>query len=437
MDLIFEYWLEIVALVTLAVLMYGRPFLSLTNLTNLYWISMVIAGLMLYPVSSQFVRYIDDGLLTDSVRLYLIAFASFALGVFQIRILRVYFGDRRNQAASGFVPDKVNIRSLVPWIITAVSGILIFATFHNVGYIPLLEGETHVTKYFQADLDVFTKYRPIYTFALNALSSILTFSIVVMLFHAKKKRSWMLLAAVTIVIILLTAKRGPLLLPLVYVGLSYSIMKRSIKPLILTVVSVVVIGVVMNLAVVSDDGLLASFLIPLSTSAFVGVRELTRLLTLANGELLCGKTYLAGFLSFIPTEWFEFKANYNYIRYVMNLEGVDPSLSGGMRASYIGEALINFGMLGVVAVSYVFGMVVSTIDVWFFRSRWIKRHGMAGLVLGITIFHLGILAFFENGSSATLFFLNRTAVLWILILICFPSKKSARERARTEIPVRN
>jgi len=421
--LIFEYWSELLVLVILTVLMYRRPLLSLTNIMNFYWVSMVIIGLLLYPLSSQFVKYIDDDLLRDSVRLYVIGFAFFSLGIYQFRMLKFLFGNTKIYTPLTFSTDKIKIKSFMPWALGIFSGVLLFITFYNVGYIPFFEGNMHVTKYFQDDLDVYTKFRPLYTFALNALSTVLVFSLAV-LFQTEKKKKWIILSAVIIAMLLLSAKRGPLLIPFIYVGLSYSIMKRSIKPLIYNALLVIVVGIAMNLAVAGGRELMSSFLVTLSTSGFVGVRELTRLLTIDAGELLYGKTYIAGFLSFIPTEWFEFKAQYNYMRYVMNLEGVDPSLSGGMRACYLGEALINFGMLGILLVSYLFGLVLSVLDFWFLRSKWIERHGLIGLVLGVMIFHLGIIAFFENGSAATLFFLNRTIILWLLIIICFPRKQT-------------
>ena len=91
-----------------------------------------------------------------------------------------------------------------------------------------------------------------------------------------------------------------------------------------------------------------------------------------------------------------------------------------MRAGYIGEALINFGIVGVGIVSYIYGLAVGYIDNWFLRSRWIADHGLIGIILGIVIFQMGIMAFYSSGSSAILFFINRIGILALLIFFCLP-----------------
>jgi hypothetical protein len=245
------------------------------------------------------------------------------------------------------------------------------------------------------------------------------------------------MSAACVTLLVLSAKRGPLLLPFAYLAFGYSFMKGSVKPLIPATLAVITVAMMMNQQVSLEEDLYLRSLSSLSTSFFVGVRELTRLLTIFDGNLLWGRTYAAGLLSFIPTEWFAFKAEFNYMRYVALLGGADPNMYGGMRSSYIGEALINFGHFGIAVVSFLFAIVVSALDSWFMRSRWLSRNGIVGIVFGFAFFHMAIFGFYESGSSAILFFLNRIGILLILILSSLGVTRRMTTRADVSAPARS
>ncbi|MFZ5981796.1 MAG: hypothetical protein ACOYVF_14340 [Candidatus Zixiibacteriota bacterium] len=391
-----------------------QPLLRPANILVLYWLAMVLFGLMLFPISSKLVGVIDTGLLPKTVNLYLLAFVLFAIGLVQFRLMKPY-----SMYLEPIAEIRMEVVNYVPWVLLGLCGIFLGLTFQAVGYIPLLAGETNITKYFQGDIDIYVKYRPFYTFALNTLTVILTFSLA-MIFQARNRLNWIILSVVSGGLILLTAKRGPLLMPFLHFGLAYSIARNSFKKFVLIIAALMVMGVVLHIDSVGENNLVEKVAFSIAMSFFVGVRELTRLLTIDNGQLLWGKTYLAGLLSFIPTEWFEFKAQFNYMRYIMSLEGADPNLSGGMRASFIGEALINFGFFGVAAVSYFFGLATGWADRWFVQTRLIKEYGLIGIIFVFTIFQNIYLGFFENGSSAILFLINRLLIFIILLFLCLP-----------------
>lgn len=415
-----EYWIEILSMCGLAILMYRRPMISLTNILNFYWIVYLVGGLLLYPISSILVPEMDTSLLSKAVWLNLLGFALYTVGVFQYRVTRFAVSrDSYKIQFASLIRDKVDAKSRIPWIAAIVCGIMLFITFIGVGYVPLFAGQTHITKYFQEDLTIFVRYRPIYTFAINTLSIVLTFALV-MIVQARKRFNWIILAGLCLFLLVLTAKRGPMFLPILYIGVAYAIIRQNVKILFASAGLLMILGVSMNIGISGKEDLLQAFLVPLSAAAFSELRELNRLLTHFDGELLYGKTYLAGLLSFIPTEWFEFKSQYNYMRYIMALQGVDPSLSGGMRSGYIGEALINFGIVGVGIISYLFGLLVGYVDNWFLSSRWIASRGLIGIIMGIAVFQVGIMAFFASGSSAILFFINRISILALLIFFCIP-----------------
>jgi hypothetical protein len=81
-----------------------------------------------------------------------------------------------------------------------------------------------------------------------------------------------------------------------------------------------------------------------------------------DGTLLLGKTYLAGFLGFIPSFLFPLRQQWNLGPETLKLSGVyvtDPThIHPGLRGTYLAEAYLNFGILGLLGISIFVG--------WFF-----------------------------------------------------------------------
>ena len=73
-----------------------------------------------------------------------------------------------------------------------------------------------------------------------------------------------------------------------------------------------------------------------------------------------GKTYLAAFLSFIPSAIFPFREAYGFGRYSLEIlfSGNAAPTYGGLRPSFVGEAYLNFGVPGVFFIGYLLGAVL-------------------------------------------------------------------------------
>jgi len=87
-----------------------------------------------------------------------------------------------------------------------------------------------------------------------------------------------------------------------------------------------------------------------------------------------GKTYLAAALSFIPSSIFPFRETWGFGRYALEIlylgqnTPIAPTY-GGLRPTFVGEAYLNGGCLGVVAFGMVLGIILG---IWRCSSQSIK-----------------------------------------------------------------
>lgn len=88
-----------------------------------------------------------------------------------------------------------------------------------------------------------------------------------------------------------------------------------------------------------------------------------------------GKTYLAALLSFVPSSVFPFRETYGFGRYSLGILFLNSSIPvlpsyGGLRPTFVGEALLNGGIGGVVLFGVALGMILGT---WRCRQWSIQR----------------------------------------------------------------
>lgn len=81
-----------------------------------------------------------------------------------------------------------------------------------------------------------------------------------------------------------------------------------------------------------------------------------------------GKTYIAGYLSFIPTFLFKFREEYGFGRVTPMLAGLDPMFHSGLRPPIFGEMYVNFGVAGVCVGGFIYGVMVGRIMHWIART---------------------------------------------------------------------
>ena len=126
------------------------------------------------------------------------------------------------------------------------------------------------------------------------------------------------------------------------------------------------------------------------------VRDFAYILSYWEGKYSLGLGYLDGFLSFLPSGWFEFR---NSLRSIDMMAGVmDFAGEGhaGLRVTMFGGNFLNFGYIGVVVMGFVFGFATKLIGNWceYFSSQ--KRP--AAYVVGCFLLGHILSAFYYLGS---------------------------------------
>ena len=106
--------------------------------------------------------------------------------------------------------------------------------------------------------------------------------------------------------------------------------------------------------------------------------------------LAWGKTYLSALLSFVPSSVFPFRETYGFGRYSLEILylGDDSPIApmyGGLRPTFVGEAYLNGGIIGVILFGLVLGICLGA---WRARQETIQ-HFSGGWVV---FFLLSLLA---------------------------------------------
>jgi oligosaccharide repeat unit polymerase len=411
----------IIAFLTYIIFNYllgAKKIISLCSVTLFYIMIGIYIGESSILYSSRWVKFESVAHIDKSI-LYLKI--GFYICVLLFAILPFFFKEynlkkSKNEGVKNlFVAD-------VSWIVIILVSIPLYLVFINI-YIPVFEDKTFISKYFQDRLTDFIPYRPFYTLSINGLSTILFLQINYFLFSFKRisffkllKNKKFLKMLFLIITLFFTAKRGQFYYPLFISIVAYLIYKRHLIKLVLTSsFLIVLVGVSRNFSeIIKGEISLEHTLMTLSTSFFVSVRELTRVLFFfneGNNSFLFGKTYIAGFFSFIPTKINALKANYNYMRYTSIISNQNPDDFGGMRSTYLGEAFVNFGDVGIIVLPIFFALFVYIIHIL------IKKYAVNNFIYYIMVFwvfKILVMPFYENGSSMILFFL----ITIIFMIIC-------------------
>ncbi|MBB6253671.1 O-antigen polymerase [Nitrospirillum iridis] len=98
------------------------------------------------------------------------------------------------------------------------------------------------------------------------------------------------------------------------------------------------------------------------------LRDFAWILTgMDDSPLFWGKTYMAGYLSFIPAYLFPFRVEFGFGRVSPALAGLDPMFHSGLRPPIFGEMYVNFGLPGVALGGFLYGLLVGRVMVWITR----------------------------------------------------------------------
>ena len=118
---------------------------------------------------------------------------------------------------------------------------------------------------------------------------------------------------------------------------------------------------------------------------FPEIGDAVRLVDAANTydvPFAYGKTYLAAALSFIPSSLFPFRETWGFGRYALEILFLGQNMPiaptyGGLRPTFVGEAWLNGGCLGVIAFGLTLGIFLG---IWRCRSQSMMRLSGAQVV---------------------------------------------------------
>lgn len=410
-----------------------KRIVNVATLGLAYILVSIIVGENTIFYSQNLVSKFDMSFANMAIRQLKVAFLLTTIIVF---LFQIAFPEKRLISSS-----KINLESLISanssWLLILLLAIPLYLVFFEI-YVPVFQEKTHVSKYFQDKLKEFIPYRPFYTLSINGLSTLLFLQLNNLILNGKKFNFLFAFSSKKFykvffiaMSLFFTAKRGQLFFPMFICLISFLLYKRKfIKLTVYGSLTIVLISLARNMKqILSGKFDIQDVAMSFSTSFFVSVRELTRVLdSFVNGghSYLYGKTYVAGLFSFVPTSINKLKEKYNYMRYTSYISNQNPDDFGGMRSTFVGEAYINFGFLGIICISIVFGLAIYLIYLW------IKKYTANKFVYYIFTFwtlKLIILPFYENGSSMLLFF---------FITICFmivPNLRLVLSRKMTVLKV--
>ncbi|WP_270670995.1 O-antigen polymerase [Paraclostridium bifermentans] len=174
-----------------------------------------------------------------------------------------------------------------------------------------------------------------------------------------------------------TGNRGPLLMGILSIVIIYMYIKcqdsLKINAFILVAgIAVLVLG--MGMSVIRDGGHINNFgkifndIVYANT--FSDVRDGSYVLygfEQKYDTFLYGKNYLADLISFIPSSMSDFRSTWSYGAFSANtLFGWEGHY--GLRGGWFLQPYINFGYIGVIASSILYGLVIAYLENFFYKN---------------------------------------------------------------------
>jgi hypothetical protein len=317
---------------------------------------------------------------------------------------------------------------LCVWVLLG-AGIVAY-TFNAVGIIPILAEDPLAEKFFASNAAEFEKLKGPYTVGIHLLSVGATLGAYICLrsrWTRAERFGTVLITAAAILALIPTLKRGPLLFPFVYV-LTTAAFERRVSMLRFSALGVVVFSVGALLWYVGrPSGRAAPLTSVFATSLFVEPRELAMVwhsMTPDYAHPRLGATYLAGLLAFVPTQFFPFKDENHLPRTVLRSMGLQSVGGGGPRIGIVGEAWLNAGVPGVLAVCVVFGWCVNRTNAMSAVVTRDYRGSIASLLMTVLFFNW-TLSFLSGGSVAFLFLALYAVLLAPPVVLLAASPRTA------------
>lgn len=461
-------WIILLPFLLAFVVMRRDHMFSIRNVSVFGFHVMLVLGVFLLPNSIEVDKFtvLYPQQYEDAINKSIIA-ATIALGAYCGAFLLL---DKIDLRASGVtsryervIDEMFSAKFGRTFPVFALLGVVAAATlvfvFIEVGHIPYANLH-NPAKYFDGYTNDYIKLRPLYVMAqqLLAVSGIF---ILLFLFSSNKRErfAWAGLLIFNTLVLVLTLKRGEIFLPFVVLfgGVLFGLKKIDKRKCLYLLFAVVFlfVGAVLtepsgkyrpfttqiNQALLGKDvapandsregGMLSAPVIAREKRAvnkvvtdFFGVqiRETSRLIynfDLMGQPYYYGKTFIAGIIGFLPTQYCSFKENYLISRVVLSLFEQDKETSGGPRVGIIGEGYINFDFLGVAIASTVLACIAWYLDRvqrrYFDERVAIGLPAMTGLFF--VFFHLVWGGFLDGSAAVQTFMIRALLILAISFLL--------------------
>jgi len=199
----------------------------------------------------------------------------------------------------------------------------------------------------------------------NRAMELLTVALPFLVFRVAKRPRILNIVLIVLgfVALLLPLRRANLLgvifASLILIGIGRHDVYRLTRRWILTGISLYVFSQCLFLAGVLARDLTPEAVLAVSSTALPEVRDLAWTLNRLDGEKLGGTTFAQALIP-LPSIASDWSAKHSLRAISTRLIGVDQTgQSGGLRLTLMGEGFINFGYLGAIAVSFLWGCGVA------------------------------------------------------------------------------
>lgn len=159
---------------------------------------------------------------------------------------------------------------------------------------------------------------------------------------------------------------------------------------------VMLLGVLRGQGAVQEDfmrALAASGINIFYGNTFSDGRDFAWMLSGFDGVYQMGRTYIAGFFSFLPSDLFPWRREYALGPYTLNLAGIvnENGEHPGLRGGLFFETFFNFSYIGIVILGVLRGYLLAWADRGMRHYVEQDRSVIKGYIAGLPYFFLGIM----------------------------------------------
>jgi hypothetical protein len=195
---------------------------------------------------------------------------------------------------------------------------------------------------------------------INRFMDVLTITVPVLFLYGKREKLYGFLGFCALV---LPFRRANIIAVLLLSVISWSIRRDRFKPLIVTIVLAICLYASSQLLYYGMLGkeLDANQSFAAMGSALPEIRDLGWIMKLNGGDYWWGSTLVQPLLP-LPSFVMPWAAEHSLRTVTTNLIGLDAESTGGLRLTLAGESFLNFGLLGVLPICFLWGLGMRWID---------------------------------------------------------------------------